>query len=312
MSNDGDTTEKPLREMRIGIVGLGLMGGSLALALRGRVAGLLAIERRANTRQMALREGIVDAAVEALTPDTPAVDLLVLATPVRAILDTLNRLPATRPGGCAVLDLGSTKRAIVAGMDGLPPEFAAIGGHPMCGKESAGLASAAADLFRGQTFILCPSHRTTAAVTNTALALVEAIGARPVLLDADAHDVVVATVSHLPALVSAALMRTAADERLWDVSASGFRDVSRLAGTDPRMMLDILMTNRRAVLDALEAYRAELDGVREALLREDEEALMEWLAAAQVGYAGFRRFKSAEYLLPGVARPADPQTGEIA
>lgn len=312
MSNDGDTTGKPLREMHIGIVGLGLMGGSLALALRGRVAGLLAIERRANTRQMALREGIVDAAVEALTPDTPAVDLLVLATPVRAILDTLNRLPATRPGGCAVLDLGSTKRAIVAGMDDLPPEFAAIGGHPMCGKESAGLASAAADLFRGQTFILCPTRRTTAAVTDTALALVEAIGARSMMLDAAAHDAVVATVSHLPALVSAALMRTAADERLWDVSASGFRDVSRLAGTDPRMMLDILMTNRRAVLDALEAYRAELDGVREALLREDEEALMEWLAAAQVGYAGFRRFKSAEHLLPGVARPADPQTGEIA
>lgn len=309
--DDSNTVGNPLQNLHIGIVGLGLMGGSLALALRGRVAGLLAVEQRAATRQAALGDGIVDAAVEELTPALPDLDLLVLATPVRAILDTLDRLPAARPDGCAVLDLGSTKQAVVAAMDALPERFAAIGGHPMCGRESAGLASAAADLYRGQTFVLCPGRRTTPAVRSTVLAVVEAIGARPLLLDAAEHDALVAAVSHLPALVAAALMRTAADERQWRVSASGFRDVSRLAGSDPRMMLDILLTNRRAILGALESYLAELAGVREALIREDEEALMEWLAAAQVGYAGYRRFKSAEHLLPD-ARPADAQTGDIA
>ena len=310
MITDTTATEDPLGSLRVGIVGLGLMGGSLALALRGRVAGLIGVERQGDTRQMALREGVVDVALEQLTPDAPPIDLLVLATPVRVILDTLERLPALRPEGCAVLDLGSTKRAVLAAMDGLPPAFAAIGGHPMCGKETSGLAAATADLFQGQTFILCPSRRTTPALETSALALVAAVGARPLPLDAADHDALVAAVSHLPAVLSAALMRLAADERQWAVSASGFRDVARLAGSDPRMMLDILLTNRDALLGALAGYEAELAALRQALAEGDEAALGDWLAGAQLRYAAYRRHKSAEHLhLPGGGPPA---TGKIA
>lgn len=307
MSNDD-----PLRGLRVGIMGLGLMGGSLALALRGRVASLLAIESRPDARQMGLRMGIVDAAIEALTVDAPPLDLLVLATPLRVILDTLGRLPALRPGGCAVLDLGSSKRAVVAAMDALPPAFAAIGGHPMCGKETSGLASATADLYHGQTFILCPGRRTTPAIEAVALALVAAIGARPLAMDAAEHDAIVAAVSHLPAVLSAALMRLAADERQWAVSASGFRDVARLAGSDPRMMLDILLTNRDALLDALAGYETELTSLRRALSEMDEVALADWLAGAQLRYAAYRRHKSAEHLRPPDAGPLIPHTGNIA
>lgn len=278
---------------RVGIIGLGLMGGSLALALRGRVAHIVGIERRVETRQTALRERIVDEARETLTVDDPPVDLLVIATPVRVTLDLLYRLPTLRPSGCAVVDLGSTKRAVVAAMDALPPGFAALGGHPMCGKETAGLAAAAADLFHGQTFILCPTARQTPAVEALSLALIEAVGARPVWLDAADHDRLVATVSHLPYVLAAALMRAAADERLWAVSASGFRDTSRLAGSDARMMLDILLTNREPVLDALRQQETELDAVRDALKRGDEAALADWIAGAHVAAAAYRRFKSA-------------------
>lgn len=288
-----------LQHTRVGIVGLGLMGGSLALALRGYVPYLLGVDRQPATRQAALRDGIVDEAVEALTPDAPPVDLLVLATPVRAILDLLTRLPALRPDGCAVLDLGSTKRAVVAAMSALPERFPAIGGHPMCGKETAGLAAAAADLYRGQTFVLCPLPAAPPAAEQLARQLIAAIGARPVVLDAAEHDATVAAVSHLPYLLAGALMRGAADERLWAISASGFRDTARLAGSDPRMMLDILLTNREAVLDTLREVETELAAVREALARGDEAALAEWLSAAQVAYAAYRRFKSGEYLLPG-------------
>ena len=288
--------ESHLAQARVGILGLGLMGGSLALALRGRVAHLLAVERQVITRQTALRLGIVDEAVEELTTATPPLDLLVLAAPVRVILDTLGRLPALRPAGCAVIDLGSTKRAVVTAMSTLPPQFAAVGGHPMCGKETAGLAAATADLYRDQTFILCPVPRPAPqpAAEAPALALVEAVGARPLWLDAAEHDRLVAAVSHLPALAAAALMRGAANEAQWTVSASGFRDAARLAGTDPRMMLDILLTNREAVLDALHAYQADLDGLGAALAQGDEAALAEWLAAAQVAHAAYRRFKSAD------------------
>lgn len=287
--------EHSLAHTRVAIVGLGLMGGSLALALRGRVAYLLGIERQVMTRQLAVREGVVDEALEELTAGSPPVDLLVLATPVRAILDLLGRLPALRPGG-VVLDLGSTKRAVAAAMSALPEPFAAVAGHPMCGKETAGLASAAAGLFHEQTFVLCPTPRTTPDARALALAVVDAIGARPVWLDAADHDRIVAAASHLPALVAAALMRAAADEQLWAISASGFRDTSRLAGSDPRMMLDILLTNRAAILDSLRGYEADLAAMRAALEAGDEAALAEWLAAAQVQYAAYRRFKSAEHV----------------
>ena len=289
-------TTNTLANIRVGIVGLGLMGGSLAMALRGRVGYLLGIERDVVTRQTALRQGVVDEAQEELTAGAPSLDLLVLATPVRHILDTIGRLPALRPTGCTVLDLGSTKRAVVAAMGGLPECFHAVAGHPMCGKETAGFASAAPDLYRNQTFVLCPTPRTTPAAEALALALINAIEARPVRLDAADHDRIVAAVSHLPYIVAAALMRTVADEQLWAISAAGFRDTSRLAGTHPRMMLDILLTNREAILDALGEYEAQLAGLRRALARGDEGALVEWLAAAQVNYAAYRRFRSAEHL----------------
>lgn len=312
MITDKTGADERLAGLRVGIVGLGLMGGSLALALRGRVAGLIGVERQADARQAALRAGVVDVALETLTADAPPVDLLVLATPVRVILDTLGRLPALRPAGCAVLDLGSTKRAVLAAMDALPPTFAAIGGHPMCGKETSGLAAAAADLYHGQTFILCPGRRTTPAVEAMALALVAAIGARPLAMGPADHDAIVATVSHLPTVLSAALMRLAAGEQQWAVSASGFRDVARLAGSDPRMMLDILLTNRDALLDALAGYETELAALRRALAAGDEAALADWLAGAQVRYAAYRRHKSAEHLRPPGGEPLISHTGKIA
>jgi prephenate dehydrogenase len=188
-----------------------------------------------------------------------------------------------------VLDLGSTKQAVVAAMNALTERFAAIGGHPMCGKETAGLASASADLYRGQLFVLCPTARSTPTLERQALALIDAIGAQTVFLDAGEHDRTAAAISHLPYLVSAALMRSAAEERLWSLGASGFRDATRLAGTDPRMMLDILLTNRHEILTALSRYESELTALREALARGDEVALAEWLAAAQSAHTAYRR-----------------------
>lgn len=283
-----------LQQTRVGIIGLGLMGGSLALALRGQVAHVLGVERQALTRQLALRDGIVDEAIEHLTPDVSPVDLLILATPVRAILQTLNDLPALRPAGGNVLDLGSTKRAVTTAMGALPASFAALGGHPMCGKETSGLLAATADLYRGQLFILCRTARTTPVIEAVAAELIAAIGARPIFLDAAEHDRMVAAVSHLPYLISATLMRLVAEENQWTISASGFRDTARLAGTNPQMMIDIMLTNRDAILSLLQDYEAGLAGLRRLLELEDEPGLIEWMAAAQVRYAAYRRFRSLD------------------
>jgi prephenate dehydrogenase len=272
---------------RVCIVGLGLMGGSLALALRGRVPTLIGVDAAESSRHLALTQQIVHHATADLQEGIQQADLVILATPVRTILHLLAELPRLRPGGCLVLDIGSTKQVICEAMEALPEGFAAIGGHPMCGRETAGLAAATADLYQEQTFILCRNGRTTAAMESTALHLIEAIGGRPLFLSPYDHDQAVAAVSHLPYLVAALLMRQV-EETLWPVSASGFRDTTRLAGTDPQMILDVLLTNRQAILTVLERYQADMEGFRILLETADESVLREWLEATYSQHQAYR------------------------
>lgn len=277
---------------RICIIGLGLMGGSLALALRPSTAHITVVET--NLRTQVAARSLFDEVTADFGEGVRQAELVVLATPVRTILEHLASLPEARPEGCLVLDVGSTKGAITATMAALPPHFEAIGGHPMCGKETAGFTAATAGLFRDQTFILCRNQRTTARVERVTLSLVQQLGARPLFLPAADHDELVAATSHLPYAVAATLMRSVAaleDERLWWVSAGGFRDSTRLAGSDPQMMLDILLTNRAAVLARLEQYQAHLAEVKQLLENEDEVGLAAWLAQARREYEEYRREK---------------------
>jgi prephenate dehydrogenase len=272
---------------RICIVGLGLMGGSLALALRGRVPFLIGVDQNESTCRLALEWRIVHQATADLSEGVQQADLVILATPVRTILHALAELPRLRPEGCLVLDLGSTKQLICEAMEMLPKAFGAIGGHPMCGREAAGLSATMPDLYQGQTFILCRNGRTTAAIESAALRLIEAIGGRPLFLSPHDHDQAVAVVSHLPYLVAATLLRQA-DKTLWPVSASGFRDTTRLAGTDPYMIFDVLLTNRKAILVALERYQADMEELRILLETADDSALIKWLETTKSQYQAYR------------------------
>ena len=285
---------------RICVVGLGLMGGSLALALR--LARRLAIPQRPfhltivdtnpKTLNAALR--LADVVTDDLAAGVHQAELVVLATPVRTIVSVLNQLPTLRPDGCLVLDLGSSKTDICQAMDNLPETFQAIGGHPMCGKETAGFGAATPDLFRQQTFILCPTQRTSPALEAIAQQLVADVGANPLVLPPTLHDNMVAVVSHLPYMVAAALMRNAAsleDERLWPVSSSGFRDTSRVSGTDPQMMLDILLTNKTAVLQQIAQYQTQLANVAALIEADDEAELFRWLTETQQAYRTYRQAK---------------------
>ena len=297
-----------LRDCRVTIVGLGLMGGSLALALRPHVAGLAAVETSPAGFALARSLDIVDVVHSDLAAGVAGADLVVLATPVRTILALLEQLPHARPGGCLVLDLGSTKQAVCRAMAALPAGFRAIGGHPMCGKESAGLAAATADLYQGQTFVLCPPlGLPDPAWAVLAEALVTQIGSRPVWLPPDSHDQLVALTSHLPYVAAALLMQQAAQAasgngHVWPVSASGFRDTARLAGSDPAMLRDILLTNRAAVLARLQQYQTGLAQFIQLLDSADEAALYQWLAARQAEHDLYRQAK--------LEPPALPTTGE--
>lgn len=289
-----------LSSLQVTIAGLGLMGGSLALALRPHVRRVVATDADPAVLTLAQERQMVDAAFTDLAAGVQGADLVVLATPVRTILAMLEQLPALRPDGCLLLDLGSTKAAICQAMAHLPAGFSALGGHPLCGKETAGLAAADATLFQGQTFVLCPpagDRPVQPSVEAVALEMVAAIGARPVFMIPAAHDQIVALTSHLPYLLAALLIQqaavgAAADQRVWPVSATGLRGVVRLAGTDPQMIADILLTNRPAILEHLHSFGQSLAGLVALLEQEDEAALLRWLAGRQAEYNLYRQHKS--------------------
>lgn len=269
---------------RLAVVGLGLMGGSLALAARGHCREIIGVDADPAATRAALDRGVVDRRTD--LAGALDCDLLVLAAPVRVILDILRALEyLPRPDKpVAVLDLGSTKAAITGAMRDLPGIFDPIGGHPMCGREVSGLAHASADLFRGRTFVLTPLARTSPGTIALAEALSLALGARPLRMDPKAHDVLAARTSHLPYLVSAALVRVALaaqEPGLWDLAASGFKDTTRLAASDLTMMSDILLTNRQAVLVALQAFGDELEWLRKCVSAGDADALHAALAPAR-------------------------------
>jgi len=241
---------------RVTIVGLGLMGGSLAGALCGHCRTVIGVARRAETVEAALARGLVDQATTELAHGVSGSDIVILATPVRVILRQLSEIGSLLQEGCLLMDLGSTKAQIVAEMQDLPPHVQPLGGHPMCGKETSGIEAADPTIYRGATFITSPLARTSEAALALGHELVRAVGAHPLVIDAARQDYLVATISHLPYLLACALVSTAdattsADPLVWKIIAGGFRDTSRVAGSDVTMMVDILLTNREKVTKAV-------------------------------------------------------------
>ena len=273
----------------LAIVGLGLMGGSLALALKEKNAAqkIIGITRTRATLDAALQRGAIDMASDSLDAAREA-DIIVLAAPVRTILQHISNLKEIARDGALVLDMGSTKRAIVNAMNQLPERLLAVGGHPMCGKEVAGFEAAEATLYQNKMFVLTPTERSTHDALHIARTLAETIGSRVIELDAARHDEIVAAVSHLPYIVASNLAATVdefarTDKVVWKIAASGFRDTSRLAASDVQMMLDILLTNSENVADLMRAYSRRFGELADLIYDQDEETLRELLeGAAQV------------------------------
>jgi prephenate dehydrogenase len=266
-----------LPRSHIAIAGLGLMGGSLAMALRGKCAALLGVDPDPQTVALAKELDLVEHLSTSPAEIFPQADLIILAAPVCAILEILKWLPDLHPGAPLVIDLGSTKRQIVVAMEALPQRFDPLGGHPMCGKEMATLAYAEAGLYRGAPFAFTPLKRTSSRARLLAEELALAVGAIPLWIDAETHDRWVGATSHLPYLVANALAAVTPQEAATLVGP-GFRSTARLAGASIPMMLDILETNRSNILAALGEFRHTLDGLVASLEAGDLERLRQQLA----------------------------------
>ena len=259
------------------------MGGSLALALKGKCAALLGVDPQQSVLELALRQSIVDHADSDPAKLLPGTDVVILAAPVLAILSLLEQLPALTPNPCIVLDLGSTKQQIVEAMSRLPERFDPLGGHPLCGREKLSLANAERTLYYQAPFLLTPLKRTSARAISAAKQIIEAIGAEAVIVDAAEHDHVLSFTSHLPFLLSSALtLSTPANAAPF--IGPGFKSASRLAGTPASMMLGVLQTNQKNVLAAISSLQEQLAGVTEALLSEDYGSLEDLLNQSKQRY----------------------------
>jgi len=289
--------EKALPDCTVVIAGLGLMGGSLGLALRGHVRRVVGVARRAETVQQALAIGAVDAGYATLAEGAAEADIVVLATPVSVILAQIEELQRLAGqgllrDGVIVTDMGSSKAQICDALDRLPANVQPIGAHPMCGKETSGLEVAEADLYQGAPFVLCPLPRTAPQTVTLVKSLAEVVGASPLELDPVRHDRLAAAISHAPYLASLATFAAAndvaqADPMAWRLAAGGFRSTTRLAGSDDQMMADILLSNREAVLEQLDHLQRHLACLASLLTTQDAARLRELAASARAARSQF-------------------------
>jgi prephenate dehydrogenase len=279
-----------LAHCKIAILGLGLMGGSLAMALKGKTATLYGADPDTQAVELALKSKLLDHGSTDPGEVVPQADVVILAAPVSGILSLLADLPRLHPGGPVVMDLGSTKQRIADAMANLPLRFEPVGGHPMCGKEKSGLKNASPELFQNAPFALTLLPRTTSRARALAEQLIEAVGAYPVLVDAQVHDDWTAATSHMPYLLACALANATPQEAA-PLVGPGLRSSTRLAGSSSQMMLDILSTNPVQVVGALTRFRKELDLLEELIKHEDWQTLsstLERAARKQNSLAGAR------------------------
>jgi len=250
---------------RLAIVGLGLLGGSVAKAARARALAkeIVAVGRRREVLAPALDSGAVDHATTDLAEGLRAADFILLATPVATMEALLPTVWKFAEADAIVTDVGSTKGHLVRAMERLAREkpLAFVGGHPMAGSEQSGFGAAREDLFQGMTVILTPTEATQEWITKRVTDFWERLGGRVATMPPDAHDRVVAAVSHLPHLVACALVATVAglDGSPLAYAARGFKDTTRIAASDARLWREIFLSNREALSETLGAFRRALD-----------------------------------------------------
>jgi len=274
---------------RIAIIGLGLIGGSIGLALKQaglEGAELVGYVRNPEAANKVLKLGAVDKIEESLASTIDKADLVILATPVMAIKEILAQIGPHLIHGCTVTDTASTKVKVMEWAEEyLPPTVNFIGGHPMAGKELAGIEAAEANLFQGCTYCLTPSQNASPASIQLVVGLVGEIEANPFFTTALEHDNFVAGVSHLPLILSSALVMTATQSAFWAkmsrLAASGYRDLTRLASQHPRMNHDICLTNQENILNWIDEFIKELSRFRQLIAEDSEELEKAFIQARQ-------------------------------
>jgi prephenate dehydrogenase len=260
----------------LAIVGVGLLGGSVALAARARHVArhLIGVDAREACRDYLRQRGLVDEVEAKIGPSVVKADLILICTPVNTIADHARELLSAGARG-AISDVGSTKAMIVKEVEkGRGDRLNFVGGHPLAGSDRSGPEHATETLFEDRVTFLTPTNNTDPRTTDLLTEFWNHLGARVEIVDADEHDRIVATTSHLPHLVAFALAATM-PEGCQKYVGTGWRDTTRLAGSDPRLWTAIALSNRKPLADALKAINDRVFNAWVALLCEDEAKLLE-------------------------------------
>jgi len=278
-----------LRQIKkIALIGTGLIGGSIGLALKERMlaTSLVCYDRDINTAREAVARGAADQAAQSLEEVVHDAELVILAVPVLSTLEILKEIIPYLKDNTLITDVGSTKGSIMAAVEQLlPPGTTYIGGHPMTGSEEIGINGADPGLLENAIYVITPLPGTDPNLIAKLSALIERIGAQPLVMEPLSHDRIVALVSHLPHLMAAVLVQSVAGagdmELVRTLAAGGFRDSTRIVLGNPEIWRDIFISNRWSLLPALKNFKASLEQLENALTEPSAETIYEYLNQAR-------------------------------
>jgi prephenate dehydrogenase len=268
---------------KVAIIGVGLIGGSIALALKKkRLAGkVIGVCRHQKSIRLAKRRGAIDAGCLQVKKAVRDADLIILATPISKIISIAREIEPVIKDGAIIIDVGSTKKVVVESLQKIFSQRKFfVGTHPLAGSEKRGVEQASEGLFKEAVCIIVKTSRTSLAALKKVLRLWKALGVKVVVMETGRHDQILSKVSHLPHLVAAALVLSLDREEI-GFGAGGLRDTTRIASGDPLIWRDIFFTNQKEILRAGRIFKKELARLIEAIERKDEESLFSLLKKAR-------------------------------
>jgi prephenate dehydrogenase len=265
--------------VRIAILGLGLIGGSIGLALKQanwRRAEIIGYARRSETASLALKSGAVDRIELDCRKAVNGADIVIVATPVLVVRDIFELIASELSEGAIVTDTASTKVQVMQwAQELLPTKTNFVGGHPMAGKEVSSIKAATAELFNGCTYCLTPLRGVNPSAIRTVKNMVKAIGANPFVIEAEEHDRLVAGISHLPLLISVALVLATTKNQSWPqmsrLASSGYHDLTRLASGNPEVSAHICLSNQAAIASWIDIFVEELQKLQKLVADGSED-----------------------------------------
>lgn len=282
---------------KVAIIGVGLIGGSLAMILRqkGIADYIVGIGRGLKNLETAKKLGVVDSYTQDAREGVQDADLVVVAIPVASITKVIKEALPSLKKGAIITDVGSVKKNIVDEVEKiLPDTIHFIGGHPIAGTENAGVEAAFPTLFQNRRCILTPTKKTNKTALEKVKKLWEIAGSEVILMDADKHDKILAVVSHLPHVVAYSLVNTVRNindfnESIVKYSAGGFKDFTRIASSPPEMWRDICLLNKDAILDVIHRFQNTLKGLEEMIKNSDGNGLQKEFEKAKAVRDGLKR-----------------------